>query len=332
MLVNFLTVKLSVEKICEHRQAKTELEFHMHSNPSILAIIDALRCIVCHDVARKPVVLGCDHIFCLECIRSIPPDTENALMYRCPLCRAPYSLQRCQPNARLDLISTNLLVLLDTVFKAPSEISPVRKSTSNRSSFITASSLISISDDDHPVAPQKPPTLSHNAPKIVEQPAIKQRLPTIPRKRRVVAREKNQVDEFTSLAHISLPEFRKGDAMMQKLETLRVCDWLLKFGFSSTFVSELRDSSGGERAIKLYNEYLRRYKHIRSDPSFAQNPDLRLYVADIVLRMEASTKGPEKKMNTDATMYTELLRELLGRQDACSKLLRETAKRLGHLL
>lgn len=304
----------------------------MHSNPAILAIVDALRCIVCHDVARKPVVLGCEHIFCLECIRNVPPDTDNALMYRCPLCSAPYSLQRCQPNARLDLISMNLLVLLDTVFKAPSEISPVRKASPNRTSFITASSLISISDEDPPVAPQKPPTLSCSAPKAAEQPAIKQRPPAVPRKRRATVREKNQMEELDSLAHIPLPEYRKGDTVMQRLETLRACNWLLQFGFSSTFVSELRDGSDGERAIRLYNEYLRRYKHIRSDPTLAQNPDLRLYVADIVLRAEASAKASERKTAADTAMYAKLLKELLDRGDACSQLLRETAKRLGHLL
>ena len=301
----------------------------MHSNPAVHALTDALRCIVCHDVARKPVVLGCDHIFCLECIRNIPPDTENALMYRCPLCSAPYSLQRCQPNARLDLISANFLVLLETVFKAPSTASPVRKASSDRTSFITASSLISISDEDPPVVQHKPPSLSCSAPNATEQPAIKHQPPALPRKARSTAREKSQMNDFDSLAHISLPEFRRGDSVMQRFETLRACDWLLRFGFSSTFVSDLRDGPDGARAVKLYNEYLRRYKHLRSDPTLAQNPDLRLYVADIVLRTEASTRLPDLQVSSDAATYASLLKKLLDRKDGCSRLLRKTAKRLG---
>ncbi|KAE8301561.1 RING finger domain-containing protein [Giardia duodenalis] len=301
----------------------------MRSNSAVLALVDALRCIVCHDVARKPVVLGCDHIFCLECIRSIPPDTDNALMYRCPLCSAPYSLQRCQPNARLDLISMNFLVLLETVFKAPSAISPVRQATPDRASFITASSFISISDEDPPVVYQKPPSLSRGTHDAAEQPVVKRRPPAIPRKARCAARGKAQAGDFDSLAYIPLSEFCRGDAVMQRLETLRACDWLLRFGFSSTFVSDLRSGASGIRAIKLYNEYLRRYKHLRSDPTLAQNPDLRLYVTDIVLRTEASATVPDPQAASDTAMYATLLKELLGRRDACSRLLRKTAKGLG---
>lgn len=116
---------------------------------------------------------------------------------------------------------------------------------------------------------------------------------------------------------------------MQRLETLRACDWLLRFGFSSTFVSDLRNGTSGTRAIKLYNEYLRRYKHLRSDPTLAQNPDLRLYVTDIVLRTEASAMVTDSQVASDAAMYAALLRGLLDRRDACSQLLRKTAKGLG---
>ena len=59
---------------------------------------DDLKCIICMDVYINPVVLGCGHSFCKDCLKDLLKDKPV-----CPTCRTPsfYGSDNLNPNFAL---------------------------------------------------------------------------------------------------------------------------------------------------------------------------------------------------------------------------------------
>lgn len=65
--------------------------------PDLVALEEALRCRICRDLMKAPLITACCHTFCSLCIRRCLSEKQQ-----CPLCRQPEQEYRLRKNTSLE--------------------------------------------------------------------------------------------------------------------------------------------------------------------------------------------------------------------------------------
>ncbi|KAL2312252.1 Postreplication repair E3 ubiquitin-protein ligase rad18 [Schizosaccharomyces pombe] len=80
--------------------------------PSLKGLDSSLRCLICHEYFRAPLITSCSHTFCSFCIRDYL--REHPM---CPACRAPEQESRLRKNTILEEILESFKVIRPTLFE-----------------------------------------------------------------------------------------------------------------------------------------------------------------------------------------------------------------------
>ena len=67
----------------------------------IIPQIDDYACLICGDLAWRPITLDCKHMFCIRCLVKMQRRGQNA----CPSCRAPVVMQAGKENLNVALVA-----------------------------------------------------------------------------------------------------------------------------------------------------------------------------------------------------------------------------------